>query len=343
MKREPVDNEREQDAWLGNTLRQTTATAPDGCLDAETLAAWADAGLNAQAAAAVELHASNCSRCMAVLATLERTAPVAPVADAWTLARVFRWVAPLAAAATAVAIWVAVPDRSITPVESTVSQDVRSIDAVPVPVPGSGSAAEPGSLNQNRAPATGNAAPGTRNPEPQSKSEFRDELRRQSGPGQAVGSVAAPAASAERYAPEREMGAPAAGPVAADEQLAAPPAAAPPPPAPRAFAADARTENATAGTAQRSALSSATVLTSESSDPRNSLIRWRILANTLLERSKDGGKSWTRATGPAPNLAAVRAVDADRAVVTTSDKAEFYTTNGGQSWTRVQENSAAPF
>jgi len=142
------------------------------------------------------------------------------------------------------------------------------------------------------------------------------------------------------------MGAPAAAPLTADAQLSAPAASAPPPPAapaPRAFAADARTENATVGAAQRSALSSATVLTSESSEPGNALIRWRILANTLLERSKDGGKSWTRANGPAPNLAAVRAVDADRAVVTTSDKAEFYTTNGGQSWARVQENSAAPF
>jgi photosystem II stability/assembly factor-like uncharacterized protein len=73
------------------------------------------------------------------------------------------------------------------------------------------------------------------------------------------------------------------------------------------------------------------------------LLRWRILANTFLERSRDGGKTWTRTNGPAPNLAAVRTVDADRAVVRTSDKAEFYTVNGGQSWTRVQENSAAPF
>ena len=138
MKREPVGNEHEQDAWLRNTLRQSAATASDGCLDAETLAAWADGGLNAKAAEAVELHASSCSRCMAVLATLERTAPVAAAADAWTLARVFRWVAPLAAAATAVAIWVAVPDRPITPVESTISQDLKSIEQVPVPGSGSG-------------------------------------------------------------------------------------------------------------------------------------------------------------------------------------------------------------
>jgi hypothetical protein len=342
MKREPVDNEREQDAWLGNTLRRTTATPPLGCLDAETLAAWADGGLNAQAAAAVELHASNCSRCMAVLATLELTAPVVPVAEAWTLARVFRWVAPLAAAATAVAIWVAIPDRPITPAETIVSQDLRSMEQVPVPGSGSNSSAEPRTLNQNPAPSQ-NKAP---------QVQLQDDLKRESASGQAVGSVAAPAAPAERYAPEREMGAPAAGPVAADEQVAAPTAAAPLPaaaapppaaPAPRAFAADARAESATAATAQRSALSSATVLTSESPAPANPQIRWRILANTLLERSRDGGTSWTRANGPAPNLAAVRAVDADRAVVTTSDKAEFYTTNGGQSWTRVQENSAAPF
>ena len=39
----------------------------------------------------------------------------------------------------------------------------------------------------------------------------------------------------------------------------------------------------------------------------------------------------------------IRAVDGDRAVATTSDGAEFYTTDGGRSWTRVQENSAAPF
>ncbi len=317
MKREPVGNKREQDAWLRNTLRQSTATAPDGCLDAETLAAWADGGLNTQAAAAVELHASNCSRCMAVLATLERTTPVTADAGAWTLARVFRWAAPLAAAATAIAIWVAVPDRPISPVETTISQDLKSVEQVPVPVPNSGSAAnpEPKTLNQNPAPSI-------QNPEPQEQSQLRDELRRERASGQAIGSVAAPIAPVAPSAPS------------------APEASAP---APRAFAADARAENATAATTQRSELSSATGLTSESPAPANPLIRWRILANTVLERSRDGGKSWTRANAPAANLAAVRAVDADRAVVSTSEKAEFYTINGGQSWTRVQENSAAPF
>ena len=335
-----MGNKREQDTWLGNTLRRSPTTASDACLDAETLAAWADGGLNAKAAEAVELHASNCSRCTAVMATMERTAPAAAATETWTLARVFRWVAPLAAAATAVAIWVAVPDRSTAPVESTISQELKSTEPVPVPVPGSGSGSSAGpsvppelrTQNQHPAPSTQNREP------PAEQDQFRDELRRERAPQAQLGGAAAPAAP--------EAPPPSAGPVAAPD-AAPPPAAAPasPPPvaAPKAFAADTLAESATAATAQRSALSSATVLTSESPAPGNPLIRWRILANTLLERSRDGGKSWTRTNGPAQNLAAVRAVDADRAVVRTSDKAEFYTTNGGQSWTRVQENSAAPF
>ena len=83
MKREPVNGERDENGWLANTLRHSTA-AGEGCLDAETLAAWADGGLSAQAAAAVELHASTCSRCTAMLAAIERTAPAAPVRHAWT-------------------------------------------------------------------------------------------------------------------------------------------------------------------------------------------------------------------------------------------------------------------
>src|SRR5687767_13407667 len=125
MKREPMGHEREQNGWLGTTLRRSASAASDGCLDAETLAAWADGGLGAKAAASVELHASSCSRCMAVLAAMERTAPAPSAAHAWTPARLFRWAAPLLAAATAVGIWVVLPDRSMTP-ESTSVQDLRS-------------------------------------------------------------------------------------------------------------------------------------------------------------------------------------------------------------------------
>ena len=123
MKREPVNGEREQNGWLANTLQHSTERG-EGCLDAETLAAWADGGLSAPAAAAVELHASTCSRCTAMLAAIERTAPPHRFAMPGRRARLFRWLVPLTAAATAVAIWVAVPDRPVTPVPSPPARDL---------------------------------------------------------------------------------------------------------------------------------------------------------------------------------------------------------------------------
>ncbi len=319
MKREPVGNEREQDTWLGNTLRQSPATAPDACLDAETLAAWADGGLSTKAAAAVELHASNCSHCMAVLAAMERTAPAPTVTHAWTPMRLFRWVAPLAAAVTAVAIWVAVPERPIAPVESMSERADQGAGTVPVPE---------------------NPAPGTGNQEPQEKPQLRDELRRERAEPQALGSVAAPVAPSAPEAPAPEAPPPAAGAVARAD--APPPPA--PAPAPQTFATDTVAESATAATAQRSMTSmNLTAKSAESISPPNPLMRWRVVQPVSVERSRDGGKTWTKTTLPAPNIVSVRAVDGDRAVATTSDNAQFYTANGGQSWTRVQENSAAPF
>jgi photosystem II stability/assembly factor-like uncharacterized protein len=86
-----------------------------------------------------------------------------------------------------------------------------------------------------------------------------------------------------------------------------------------------------------------TAKSAESISPSNTLMRWRVVQPVSVERSRDGGKTWTKTTLPAPTIVSVRAVDGDRAVATTSDNAQFYTANGGQSWTRVQEKSAAPF
>ena len=113
--------------WLGTTLRQSPATASDACLDAETLAAWADGGLSAtggrcRRAARVELLAlhggAGGDGAHALLPH--------PPTRAWTPARVFRWLAPLTAAATAVAIWVVVPDRPLTQVAPAPAHDMAS-------------------------------------------------------------------------------------------------------------------------------------------------------------------------------------------------------------------------
>jgi hypothetical protein len=353
MKREPMGHEREQDSWLGTMLRRSSSTAPGDCLDGETLAAWADGGLSTKAAAAVELHASSCSRCMAVLAAMERTAPAPSATHAWTPARLFRWAAPLAAAATAVAIWVVVPDRLMTPVQPAPAHDVaapapHADSAVPVPVP----VPERGTANVE--PRTGNREPGTRNPErsqpapsarldqraAEEAPQMRDELRRERAAPQALGAAetAAPEAAPPAFAPEVPPAAPPAAP--APQAEAAPPAAAPSA-AQKRFATDTLAESATAANAQRSM--NLTTRQAESIAPSNALMRWRVVQPVSVERSRDGGKTWTKTTLPAQNVVSVRAVDADRAVATASDKTEFYTTNAGRSWTRVQENSAAPF
>ena len=85
------------------------------CVDAETLAAWADGGLPKTEAAAVELHLSECDRCTAMLATFVRTTPDAPAVESlwrrWNL----RWLVPVATAATVAALWVLIPSPEPVP------------------------------------------------------------------------------------------------------------------------------------------------------------------------------------------------------------------------------------
>src|SRR5688572_25496415 len=87
------------------------------------MAAWADRALPADAAAAVELHLSNCDRCQEVLAAFVRSAPAAgAVIIPFWARRPVRWsAAGLAAAAALVAmVWIGRPPAAPAP-ESTVA------------------------------------------------------------------------------------------------------------------------------------------------------------------------------------------------------------------------------
>lgn len=91
------------------------------CLDAETVAAWMDGGLDAAAVAAAEAHASTCERCQTLLATVVRTLPaedgLARGAEARGPARLWKWwLAPIAATAAAVTLWMVVPQ---TPMQTS--------------------------------------------------------------------------------------------------------------------------------------------------------------------------------------------------------------------------------
>jgi len=160
MKREPVGSAREQDKWLERLLRRragsrAAAAGLDACLDAQTLAAWADGALNRHELVAAEMHASNCSRCLAALAAMERTQPEVAVSRSRGLS--LRWLVPLAAAATALAIWVAIPEQRVMPVAreaAPVSAPERAPQPAlePVPVPAQPPAAG-GSVDTLTAPA----------------------------------------------------------------------------------------------------------------------------------------------------------------------------------------------
>src|SRR6188474_2969365 len=115
-----VTNQKpDRDAAIDRLLAGRATRSPgdtpdpaDACLDADTLAAWADGALDAGALATAEAHAADCARCQAMLAAMARTAPLAParaVAPWWKPA--FRWLVPLTAAAAAVLVWTIVPPR----------------------------------------------------------------------------------------------------------------------------------------------------------------------------------------------------------------------------------------
>lgn len=338
-----MGDEREQNGWLGASLRSAPATSSDACPDAETMAAWVDGGLSAQAAVAVEAHTSSCSRCMAVLATLERTAAPVEVSGRWTRARLFRWLVPLTAAATAVALWVVVPDRPVTPVQSSRVQDLEAAreradadtsapqvkqPAVPVPVPVPDPVPVPVPDRQRRLATE----------MPQSGAEDR------SAATSSQNLARAPAAPVPQVREEL------AGAGAATEG--------PPPPAtPETSAAQApmpvqeRAADSVGGLTSTARQGSAfrTMVPVESAAPGNPRFRWRAAGSTSIERSTDGGKTWMQTAALPPDTAkgltitGMRVLNGQQAIAQMSNGSEFYTANGGVSWSLLQENSPAPF
>ena len=102
------------------------------CVDAETLAAWADGGLPKSEAAAVELHLSECDRCTAMLATFVRTTPEVPAAESLWSRWHLRWLVPVATATTVAALWVLTPRPDSVP--ATISDsDVATQAQAPTP------------------------------------------------------------------------------------------------------------------------------------------------------------------------------------------------------------------
>lgn len=340
----------------------------DQHLDAERLAAFADGTLTRAERAALEAHAADCADCLQLLAAMARTEP--PLARAGWRLPAWRWAVPIAAAATAVALWINVAPR-------------RATDDAQAPTPAPTSEAQSAEKSAAAPPAT---------PPP---TESRDRIdRKRDAPPPAPLAKAAPAragrgserdafadkpqALAEETLARKELGAVAQAP---------PPPPALPSPQPVAElpiatpSAESRPVGADSARVSQLRLSTrqAPLVEVVSSDP---LFRWRATGG-VIARSTDGGKTWTSSTtipnvqlsagaAPAPatawlvgaagvvlltvdgtewrrvafpeavDLISVSATSARDAAVTAADGRVFRTSDGGGSWS-PQEIEGSPF
>jgi hypothetical protein len=352
-----VSRDDSRDRAIEAVLRKRAVplSASAACLDAETMAAWVDGGLDGQARARAERHMASCARCQSMMASIvNSTAPVS-VDRAWWRLNV-RWLMPLAGAATAALLWMVVPATG--PEQSALLDDGANVQSREVPAP----AAPPPAPDPSAAPKVtdeklARAEPAGRRAAPQESLEER----KSTDPARA--NRERDQRGVDLMAKAEDRSTPVAGvtatpsrrqePAAAEaDRPATVPEAAAPPPAAQAFGAAVEVRS------------------------QDSSVRWRIAGPGVVERSTDGGSSWerletgTRTTvadgscpsqavcwlvGPAgvvllttdarswrqtalPSSEDLVAVDAssDRvAVVRTATGRSFRTADGGATWTQL--------
>jgi hypothetical protein len=353
------------DRLLASTLRARAEAAPGAaCLDAETLAAWADGALDAREQAAAEAHAADCGRCQALLAAMVRTTPPSSAVAPFRT-RLLWWLAPIVPVAAALVIWFAVPNRE------PLQQSDHGVIAVEEPAPTARPAAAPADVKE-RSLADVQA--------PREAANQRDVVTPTPAPVPPAGDLR----ERRGVAPLDKAVAPtpAATANALSEQVTIAPAV--PAPAPPSTAApSAQSAKEADATARRDAAPAPARLSTFAAAPdvvivsSNPATRFRLLRGGGVQRSADGGATWrTESTGatdtlvagssPSPsvcwligpsgtvllttdgrswrrvtfpeavNLRAVTATDADNATVTTADGRVFVTADGGQTWSRGQ-------
>ena len=97
----------------------TAAQPSAACLDAETLAAWVDGGLDTELTARAEAHVANCAYCQTVVASMVHVSDAIgatsslgePSERPWWQLNI-RWLVPLLGAATAALLWMVVPQEA---------------------------------------------------------------------------------------------------------------------------------------------------------------------------------------------------------------------------------------
>ena len=354
---------------LRETLQaRVPAGPPEACLDAETVAAWADDTLGRDERRAAEAHLADCGRCQALVAAMARTAPAA-AGRPWWRRPIMGWLVPLTAAAAALLVWTIVPGTPTAPSSPLVSPAIEQGPA------GRAQAAAPNPQTQPQ--------PQSRLLTPPKQQEAKERAGTANAGGANAPSVAA-ATSAIEAPPALAKALPesAGGAAAAPAPSTAPPAAPTPPP----LAVDSVggpttpvTVQPTAALRFRAAIGQGLVADARRSPAvilsPNASSQWRILPDGAVQHSTDSGSTWaaqstgvtamlTAGASPAPSicwlvgregvvllstdgrswrrvvfpeatdLASILAIDDKSATVTAVDGRAFRTTDGGQTWTR---------
>jgi hypothetical protein len=308
---DPTIERQLREALVARLAPEPSEAAQNACLDPETFAAWADGELDARERAVVEAHAADCSRCQAMLAAMIRTTESGAEATPWWRLPALKWLAPLAAAATALVVWAIVPTR-VQPRDRVVTEaNVPSREPV-----------EPETDVQPRKPVVpeSSAQPGRRDVPDAS-------MQRHERAGVEPGETHAPAPSLGRLSESQAQTPPPPADVkqpAFDKNEIPPPAAkarsspadsqAAPSAASPLDAATALPRNAGEAPRQAAPSKAAPELFARALPEKESIAdivsanpgsRWRILPSGAVERSTDGGSTWqTQQTGVSVTLTA---------------------------------------
>ena len=285
------------------------------CLDAETLAAWFDGGLSGAALEDVRSHVAGCARCQALVGALGRTRAAVPAAQPerasrWWLA----WAVPAAAAATAVALWVAVPrptNDAVTPSSTVSLQKQEAQPQTPPPAASAAAPAEPAAPPARAAtPALQDRARNAAEAQTGATREFKSDAAQQP-PGNVVESVPiAPAASAERREDTARQDA-VAGQL--QERITV--------------------TNTSCGPMWPAPPSDIAAQITGGSAPSN-VVCWIVGRGGTVFRSTDR-QTWQRINFPVPvDLSNVNATDSRSATVVTVDGRTFSTADGGVTWSQ---------
>ena len=344
-----VHGKPDRDQTIERMLQRTKPRAdsvPSGvCLDADTLAAWADGGLTADELAAAGDHVSDCSHCQAMLAAMVRSAPAEAIAEPWWRRR---WtlgvLVPVTAAAAALVLWTVVPrdDRraSIEQAPAQVKADAPSPPAAREP-----QRAEPPALAE-RAPAPPIAERKLQSRVDESGVKNKNERvdaaleRNRVSPAEARGADALKVPASAPAAPMSQSGSKTANAVQpsrdsvsaflakdAAAEIVSPDGRNRWRPGPPGFVEYSSDGGSTWQTVPAGVSTSLTAGASPSSS-----VCWLVGRRGTVVRSTDGRRFERVAFPEGVDLIAVSAVDARIATVTTADGRRFSTADGGVTW-----------